>query len=247
MKKILNIAIAAIIMICSVSCKSAEVDLTKKENVYDDFAAMINAPNEYSGKTISLRSEHTVVYSFKENKISRHVLRAFNESGEKRALYEIKAEDGSFPAIGALVTVNGVISSEKFIDVTEFKDPDSQALAVDIDTLTMSAEELGSFVEEFTANYSADENYEKKIRIFGHCMYQKEKTYAYLTGLDESGNVTWNIELYTTDGNIDIPEIKDKVTNPVEVIGKLTVYVEDNITYSCIQVERLSSVECTLT
>ena len=247
MKRILTVAVAAIIMICSVSCKSADIDLTKKKNIYDDFAAMITTPDEYSGKTISVSSEHTVVYNFKENKIVRHVLRAFNESGEKRALYEIKKEDGKYPAVGALVTVSGVVSSEKFISVTEFKGKSIEDLNVNIDTLTLSTEELGNFIKEFTSKYSASESYEKSIRIFGHCMYQKEKIYAYLTGLDESGNITWNIELYAPDENIDIPEIKDQVTNPVEVIGKLTIYVEDDITYACIQVDKLTSVECTLT
>lgn len=245
MKKIITLALALIMALGFSSCaKNADVDLMNKSNIYKDLANIISAPHDYKDKTVLLRAEYTVVYNFSENKIARHTMLAFDKTGEKRALFEVRAEDGGYPTIGANATVSGTIRDGKYIEVSEFKDTDFSKPSVDIDALDMTPDELKAFIEEFSKNYNSSASYEKTIRIFGHCV--THESYEYLAGLTKDGALTWSIELYDPSGSISYPTAQGNSTNPIEVIGKLNIYFEDNLAYACIEVEKVTPVQSTL-
>ena len=245
MKKLITLALALIMALGFTSCaKNADVDLMNKSNIYNDLAKIIGAPNDYKDKTVLLRTEYTVVYNFSENKIARHTMLAFDKTGTKRALYEVRDEEGNYPTIGAIATVSGTFRDGKYIEVNEFKDTSFDKPEVDVDALDMTADELKTFIEEFSKNYNSSESYGKTIRIFGHCIIHE--SYKYLTGLAKDGALTWNIELYDHSGSISYPSAEGNNTNPIEVIGKLTIYFEDNLAYACIEVEKVTPVQSTL-
>ena len=179
MKRIISLAIALLLIFSFTACKSTDVDLSGKRNIYDDLAKIINAPGEYKDKTVTLRTEYTVVYNFSENKIARHTMLAFDKTGEKRALYEVRKADGSYPTIGETATVVGTFRDGKYIEVDEFKNTKFGKAEVDVDALDMTSEELKIFVDEFCDKYNQSESYEKTIRIFGHCI--GKENYYYLT------------------------------------------------------------------
>ena len=56
MKKILLLAVCASILLALCSCQSqtTNLDISKKNNIYDDMAEYIANPTQYEGKTITL-------------------------------------------------------------------------------------------------------------------------------------------------------------------------------------------------
>ena len=243
MKRILSIFLVMITLVSALSlfsCSKASIDITYKSNVYSDLSDWINNPDKYTGKSVALNATYTVVYSFADNKIIRHTLVAYDKTGQKRALYEIRKEDGIYPAIGSKVTVVGTITKNKFINVESITGG-MEEIKVDHNTISMSAAELKSFVEAYRNEYSASSYYGKKISIFGHV--SSHDNYHFLIGLDADGKYVWEIELYDPTGSITFPKAEGTTVNPVQVIGELTTYVEDNVTYACIKVERVVSVE----
>ena len=242
MKKILSVCLAVCAMISVftlTSCSNAEVDLTGKDNVYSDLSDIILYPEKYAGKTAAISSTYTVVYNFSENKIVRHTLREFDTTGTKRALYELKYS-GEFPAIGTPVTVFGTLSSDRHLAVDRFEGAKNSA-DFEIDTLNMTAKELKNFIEAHRAEYSAGESFGKTIRIFGHLSVVEG--YAYLIGLDGNGKYIWDVELHDSTGKTVYPTESGTTVNPVEVIGRLAVYEDDNVTYACIEVISIGRVE----
>ncbi len=247
MKKITSLFLIVLTLLSTAalfSCGRADIDITHKENAYSDLSELILHHEKYIGKSIALNSTYTVTYSFAENKIIRHTLLEFDTTGKKRALYEVRKSDGNYPAIGSYVTVIGTLAKDRYIDVEKFegewsvKDPD-------INTLDMSAAELNKFISDFRNEYSASEHHGKTVSIFGHL--SSAKNYNFLIGLDKSGQYLWEIELHDPTGKIDFPKAEGNTVNPVHIIGELTTYVEDNITYACIRVESVARVESVFT
>jgi hypothetical protein len=59
MKRFISLILSVLTLLTLLSltsCDNANVDLREKENIYDDLAAIIKAPDEYKGKTIALTS-----------------------------------------------------------------------------------------------------------------------------------------------------------------------------------------------
>ena len=228
------------------ACSAADVDLRKKDLVYDGFADAINHPESYVGKTVEVTADCIHTYRFASNSV-RYSLRAKHEDGEKQAFYEIRTEDGIYPEHGTETCTKGTFCEGGYILVESFGKKvtlNDNETNVDIDALEMSAENLKSFIERFRKEYQASENFEKSIRIFGQYEYFNE--YHYLLGLDANGAITWEIELHDPNNVIDIAPTESRTINAVEVIGKLSVYTESNITYACITVEQIKSVEGSL-
>lgn len=237
---ILLVALSLISLLSFTSCAKAEIDITGKDNVYADLSDWIINSKNYTGKTVALTSTYTVVYNFDENKIIRHTLSEPDESGEKRALYEIRKPDGKYPAIGSEVTVIGTLSEGRYIAVDSISGKEYNR-ELDIDTLDMSATELKKFVETYRYQYTDSENHGKTVRIFGHLSNHED--YYFLIGLDGDGKYTWELELYDPTGKLTYPKAEGTTVNPVQIIGKLSTYEEDNIIYACIEVEEVARVE----
>lgn len=243
MKRIISIFLvvcAAVAMLSLTSCSKAAIDLTGKKNVYSDLADIIISPDEYDGKTIALNSTYTVIYNFNENKVTRHIIRVFDETGEKRLGLDLKYS-GDYPAVGEKVTVIGTVSKDRYIEVDRFERA-KKAADFELDTLDLSADELTKLIKDHRAEYFAGENYGKTIRIFGHLSVVKEG-YSYLIGLDENGKFTWDIELYDKQDRLKALAKEGTEVNPVEIIGKLSTYEENNISYACIEVISVGVVE----
>ncbi len=244
MKRFISLVLAILTLtslFCLTSCSEPDIDLRDKENVYDDLATFINAENGYDGNTVALTSTYTVVYDFSQNKIIRHTLSEFDTTGEKRALYEIRKEDKKYPAVGSRVTVNGTLHKDGYIKVKSFKNAE-KALKVDFDTLELSAYELKEFVGNYRTQYKDSEYYGKTIRIFGH-LAADDKGYHYLIGLDSNGAYSWEMELYDPEEEFEYPTAEGNTVNPVEIIGELSTYVDNDIMYSCIKVKRVGRAE----
>ncbi|MBQ8409510.1 MAG: hypothetical protein IJY39_11685 [Clostridia bacterium] len=241
MKKAIAILLTVTALLCS--CSGIDHNLAREDNVYDEMVEFINHPDQYVGKTVKLSATHSVVYSFSQNKILRHVLVESSPSGAKRAIYEIRTEDNAYPLIGNKITVTGSFCEGNYILVDSFDVPTFES-TVDIDALDLSPGELKELITSFRSEYQNSEYFESFIRIFGHCVVSNG--YYYLLGLDETGSMTWDIELYDPDKLIGFGDSQDNSLNPVEVTGTLTIYFEDNLAYACIKVHKIKSVEGSL-
>lgn len=239
--KIIATLLILLSLLTLVSC--VDVDLSDSDRVYEELVAIINNSDEYVGKTVKLTATYTAVYNFSKNELQRHNLVATSPAGSGRAAYRIVKEDGVYPLYGETVTAIGTFREGGFIEVDRFEDTALDSASYEIDTLEMSAKELNDFVTAYCAEYHESESFEKSIRIFGHCVAYED--YFYLMGLDANGSMTWVIELYDPDGIIPFKETESSVVNPVEVIGELTIYMEDNLAYACIKVDRILSVDST--
>ena len=243
MKRIISLLLIACALIATfslASCSRAEIDLTGKKNVYSDLADIIISPDEYSGKTIAVNSTYTVIYNFNENKVTRHILRVFDETGTKRIGLELNYS-GKFPAVGEKATAIGTITADRSIAIDRFEDA-KKAADFELDTLDLSVAELTELVKDHRAEYFDGENYGKTIRIFGHLSVVKEG-YSYLIGLDSSGKPIWDIELHGKQDKLKALKKEGSEVNPVEIIGKLSTYEENNVTYACIEVISVGVVE----
>ena len=243
MKRFISLILAALTFVSVftlVSCSDYQIDLTGKKNIYSDLSKIINNPDKYEGQTIALTSTYTVVYNFSENRIQRHTMVEFDTTGTKRALYEIKKADGAYPSIGSEVTVYGSITKGRYINVESFSGGKAQP-TYDLDALDFTADELSDFISDFRQEYSKNEHYGKSVRIFGHL--STLNGYTYLIGLDENGQYLWEIELYDPTGSIAFPTAEGTTVNPVQIIGEMSTYVEDHVTYACIKVSDAVKVE----
>ena len=148
MKKIISIclALASLISILSLtSCSQADIDLTRKGNIYDDFASFIGSPDDYVGKTVALTSTYMAVYNYSKNKVTRHTLVAIDKTGSKRALYELRTADGKYPMTGSEVTVYGTINKNRYIE-TESLSGAKYVMDFELDALDLSPKELTDFI-----------------------------------------------------------------------------------------------------
>ena len=217
----------------------ADFDLTDSDP-YDAIVEMIDSHEKYTGKTVRVCGESSLLYNFSKNSVDMMLISATKD--DKIAYYEVKAEDGKYPLIGTSVTVFGSVTADKHLAVENFGKAEYDTATYDIDTLDMSTEELRAFIEGYNADYDGSEHYGKTIRIFGHCESSHDKL-KWLLGLDEKGAFVWDIELYDPTGEIEYPTLADKTVNPVEIIGKLSTYESDGITYACIEVVRVIKVQ----
>jgi hypothetical protein len=219
----------------------ADVNLTRDSNVYEGMVEIIQSPEKYEGKTIRISSTYSVTYSYARNKLLRHTLVEQSETGASRAIQEIVSEDGRYPIIGARVTAEGRLGDDKRLYITNFADAALDDRSFDIDALDMSAEELKTAITSFCKTYTESEIYGKRIRIFGHCV--AKEGYYYLLGLDGNGSMTWTVELYDPQGLTTVRETESTSLNTAEVVGELTLYAEDNLSYACILVESITLVD----
>lgn len=217
----------------------ADFDLTKTAP-YDAIVGIIDAHESYMDKTVSICGESSLLYNFSKNSVDMMLISATKD--DKIAYYEVRAEDGRYPLIGTSVTVFGSVTADKHLAVEDFGDAVYDTATYDIDTLDMSADELRAFIESYNSEYYDSEHYGKTIRIFGHCESSHEEL-KWLLGLDEKGSVTWDVELYDPTGEIEYPTLADKTVNAVEIIGKLSTYESNGITYACIEVVRVIKVQ----
>ena len=241
MKKLSVLILSLILLLSLCACSGVDVDLTRKSNAYDGMVEIIQNQDKYEGKSIRLTATYTVTYSFAQNKLLRHNLTEDSETGASRAVQEIVTEDGRYPLPGTRVTAEGKIGDDNRLYITSFTDAVIDERSFDIDALDMRAEELKDAITSFCKTYNASEIYGKRIRIFGHCI--AKEGYYYLLGLDSNGAMTWTVELYDPRELITVEETESTTVNPVEIVGELTLYTEDNLTYACISVESIAFVD----
>lgn len=242
-KKQLQFIVLICAMLLLASCSSYDVDLRSEDNVYDEFAQYIASPESVADKTVRVTSTLSAVYNFEQNKINRFVLVEPDESGEKRALYEVRYSDGNYPALGQRVTVSGAFRNGGYIEVDSFSD-DASYSVFELDALDMSASELTKTIKAFRNEYRDSEYFGKTIRIFGSIATHDK--YTYLVGIDGSGTPLWDIELHDPSGMIPFPTVDTFALYPVEIIGELSIYFEDSIAYACIKVKSMVKIESVL-
>jgi hypothetical protein len=202
---------------------------------------MIN-PTDYQGQNIKINALGSVIYNFEQNKVVKNIMLGLDSTGCCNASYEVRSKDGNYPVNGSNVTFVGTFTPDGYIDLYDWISDVKSEASYELDTLTMSADELTAFITEYTENYSTSASAGKKIRIFGHLLnYQG---YPYLIGLTGEGLQTWIIELHDKTGTMSFPVVSGNLVNPVEVIGTLTFYLENDIPYACIEVEAVNKVEC---
>lgn len=242
MKRLFTLLI--LISLILTSCAAVDINLTRKDNVYDEMVRFIQESDEYRGKSVKLTSNYTVVYNFSENKIIRHNLTETSPSGSSRAIQEIVSESGSYPIPGSRVTVTGTFNDSRQISVKSFENAPMDDRSFDIDTLTLTATELNELITSFGKDYHESEYFGQSVRVYGHCVAQDG--YYYLLGLDANGGMTWTVELYDPNKLIPAFSSENNNVNAVEAVGKFSTYTEDNLVYACIELESIIFVEGTL-
>lgn len=242
MKKIISICLALFSLISIISLTScSDIDLTHKNNVYNDFANFINSPDDFAGKTIAVSSTYMPVYNYSKNKVTRHALVAYDTTGSKRAIYEVRTSDGKYPMAGSDVTVYGTINKDRYITVDRFSGA-KYGINFEIDALDLTPTGLTSFISTYRTQYDQSESYGKTIRIFGH-LSTTDDGLIFLVGLDENGKYLWDIELYDPEGNFTYPKAEGNEVNTVEIIGELSTYTSKNVIYACINVQQIGKAE----
>ena len=249
MKKTLIFTICLTLAICLLTgCKQDSsmpelenvVDYTLLDDPYGTICEFIANPTDYQGQNLKIDAKGSVIYNFEQNKIVKHVMLGLDPTGCCNASYEIRTSDGNYPVNGSDVTFVGTFMPDGYIELYSWESEARSNPEYSVDTLTMSASELKAYVTEFTKNYVESASAGVKVRIFGHLANQSG--YAYLLGLD-GGYQTWMIELHNEDGTVSFPTVSGNIVNPVEVIGTLTFYLENDIPYPCIEVDAVNKVE----
>lgn len=248
MKKIITILLSVIMLIGSfTACESkqeaaVDLDFTQINDAYNTILSFMTNPEDFTGKTMAINATHSVIYNFAQNRIDKQIMLGIDPTGCCNATYEVRSDDGNYPNLGAAARYTGSFNEGGYIQLAEFKADETEEPSYEIDALTMTAAELTGLMESYVTEYAESSNYQKKIRVFGHCVTQD--IYHYLMGLDGDGKQTWIIELYDPTNSLSFPIVSGNVVNPIEVIGTLSVYSENNIVYACIEVERITRVEC---
>ena len=219
-----------------------DIDFTILDDPYNTILGFYQNPEDFAGKSIAIKAGSSVIYNFSKNTVDKKIMLGLDPTGCCNAYYEIRSNDGIYPDISPETTFTGNFTENGYIELTSFSSSSATAPEYEIDALSMSAEELKTFILEYGSNYQESESFEKTIRVFGHLLNQGD--YKYLFGLNENGVQTWGIELYEPTGELNFPIVSGNFVNPVEIIGKLSVYFENGIAYACITVERVSKVEC---
>ena len=224
---------------------TVDIDFTTVGDPYSAIFSLRNDSSYYVGKTIMLEAQFTAIYNFSENKINEYIFMASDKDGCCTvACQAVMAEGVSMPKLNTKVTAIGTFDGESTFTVQSWTSDDSLIGTYELDALTLSPEELKDMMVSFDEKRTEHEEYGTKIRIFGH--YTVMNGYKFLMGLDASGVVQWNIELYDAIGEVKFPEVEGSYIKPICVIGSMTVYYEDDAPYACIVVEQIAEVQCTL-
>lgn len=217
------------------------IDYSVLGDPYNTILAFAANPADYQGQNIKINALSSVVYNFDQNKVVKHIMLGLDPTGCCNAYYEVRNPDGTYPVNGSTTTFIGTFTSDGYVDLYDSISNGKEA-TYDLDTLTMSADELNAFITEYTGNYENSASAGKKIRIFGHLANQSG--YMYLLGLNGDGYEIWYIELHEPTGSLTFPTVSGNIVNPVEIIGTLSFYYEGDIAYPCITVEQINKVEC---
>lgn len=224
---------------------AVDIDFTLIDDPYSAIFALRNDTEQYAGKTIMLTARFTAIYNFSTNKIKEYVLMATDKDGCCTVACQAVMDSAvGIPKLNTDVTVIGTFDDQSRITVLSWTSEDSLVGTYELDALTLSPEELTTLMVEFNDQKTKHEAYGTKIRICGN--YTVMNGYKFLIGLDESGIALWNVELYEPVGVLEFPEVEGSYIQPLEVIGSLTVYYEDDAPYACIVVEQIAEVQCTL-
>ncbi len=251
MNKLLILILSILIAVSFIACDGSQgtagdskvdIDFTIIDDPYNTILGFHQNPEDFQGKSIAIKAGSSVIYNFSKNTVDKKIMLGLDPTGCCNAYYEIRTNDGIYPDISPETTFIGNFTENGYIELTSFSSPSAPTPKYEIDTLDMSAEELKSFILEYSSNYQESPSFEKTVRVFGHLLNQGD--YKYLFGLNEKGVQTWGIELYEPTGELIFPTVSGNFVNPVEIIGKLSIYFENGIAYSCITVERVSRVEC---
>ena len=242
MKKIIALFLTALLLALTlISCDdSGKLDFTGLNNdeLFGTLSAISVNPEDYIGREVKISANVSVIYSFGQNRVLSNVLIALDPTNCCDAYYEIRTQDGKYPGIGAEATVNGVFA-DGYIDVSELI-TDNETPAPDIDTLSMSPDEVTSFITDYADHHLTSDERNKTICIVGH--YTMVEGYRYLLGLTNEGKPTWEIELGEIADGIALPVQNGNYINPVYIYGTLSYYTEDTNTYACINVSSAQKV-----
>ena len=218
------------------------IDYSMLGDPYGTILEFMANPADYEGQNIKIDALGSVIYNFDKNKVEKHIMLGLDPTGCCNASYEVRAADGKYPINGSNVTFIGTFTPDGYIDLYDWISDVKNEAEYELDTLSMSADELNTFITEYTENYQTSKSANQKIRVFGHLLnYQG---YPYLIGLTADGYQTWIIELHDKTGTMSFPVVSGNLVNPIEVIGTLTFYLEDGIPYPCIEVDAVNKVEC---
>ncbi len=219
---------------------TGKVDLDLRSlDTYNTLVAFMTNPSDYQGKTVAVTATNSVLYNFSQNTVE-HIMLGYDPTGCCNAYYPIKATDGVYPANDAVAQFEGRFTYDGYIELFGYSS-EKYAPSVDIDTLSMSSEELEILISAYCSNYSSNHSFGKSIRIIGHL--QEASGYYYFMGLDSLGNGTWMIEAYEPTKTVQIPLGAQGYLNTVELIGTLSVYFEGENAYPCIIVTEANRVE----
>ena len=225
--------------------RTVDIDFTLVNDPYSSIFALRNQTEQYVGKTVMLDARFTAIYNFSTNKINEYILMANDKEGCCTVVCQALMDSATgLPKLNTDVTVIGTVDDQSRITVLDWTSEDSLVGTHELDALTLSPEELTTLMVEFNDQKTEHEAYGTKIRIYGN--YTVMKGYKFLMGLDQEGMVLWNVELYEPIGALEFPEVEDSYIKPLEVIGSLSVYYEDDAPYACIVVEQIAEVQCTL-
>ncbi len=216
-----------------------DLDLTILNDPYNTLLGFMTNPSDYQGKTVAVKATNSVLYNFSRNTVE-HIMLGYDPTGCCNAYYKIKTSDGVYPANDSETTFEGKFTSDGYIEVSGYSAKESSP-SVEIDTLTMSSDELKSFIESFSVSQSSSENFGKTVRVFGHLI--ESEGYYYFLGLDSNGQQTWYIEAYEPTNTVQMPLGISGYLNPVELIGTMSVYYEGENAFPCITVTDANRVE----
>lgn len=255
MKKILSLLLILCTVLCALpSCGDggnlpkldADVDCNftglSTNEIYGTVAAIMNNPKDYEGKSVAITAQYSTVYNFSENRCQTPIIIALDPTNCCDAYYEIRTADGIYPELGETASFIGTFNAGGYIDVTEIIRYTDGAPTYDFDAITMTVGELKAAIDNYCLTYKTSELNGKTVRIIGH--HSVNGDYKFLSGLDGSGKVTWNIELTVPNDDTVLPMPTGNVVNPVEIIGVFSYYTEGEHTYACIEVKDVSKTAC---
>lgn len=255
MKKITSLILLLCLLFCTLpSCGDGEklpkldVDVDcnftglSTNEIYGTVAEIMSNPDDYADKTVAITAQFSTVYNFSKNLCQTPIIIALDPTNCCDAYYEIRTADGVYPEIGETASFVGKFNAAGYIEVTEVIRYTENAPSYHLDAVTLTTGELKQTIEDYNRSYKISELNGKTVRIIGH--HSVNDQYKFLSGLDESGRVTWSIEITTPDDSIVLPMPSGNVVNPVEIVGVFSYYEEGEQTYACIEVTSVSKTAC---
>lgn len=255
MKKLIAIALVLSTVLCTMTaCKKeggsqrldVDVDCNftglSTNEIYGTVAAIMNNPDDYTGKSVAITAQYSTIYNFSQNTCQTPIIIALDPTNCCDAYYEIRTADGKYPEIGEIASFIGTFNADGYIDVSETIRYTALTEVPDLDATSITADELKATITEYNKSYKVSELNGKTVKIIGHHSVNGE--YKFLSGLDGSGRVTWSIELTVPSADTVLPMPSGNVVNPVEITGVFSCYEEGENTYACIEVRSVSKTAC---